>query len=263
MKITRYLKLIGIFAGASVAAKLEYRANFVVNILESVVRAVAGVLGLSILFGDGKGLGGWSRDEALVLVGIFTLIGGATGVGVFPNLRRIGESVRTGSMDFTLLKPLDSQFLVSTREINIFQIPEMLIGIGFIAYGLIKLESVNALNILLALALLIAALAIVYSICFMLSTIAFWFVRVENTLELFWGFYQASQFPITVYPGWVRIMFTFFIPVAFITTVPAEALLGRVNLSSVGFAVGFAILLLAVSRWFWRFGLRSYTSASS
>jgi ABC-2 type transport system permease protein len=258
MRITRYLKLIGIFAGASVAAKLEYRANFVVNILESVVRAVAGVLGLLILFGDGNGLGGWSRDEALVLVGVFTLIGGVTSVGIFPNLRSIGESVRTGSMDFTLLKPLDSQFLVSTREINIFQIPEILIGIGFIAYGLIKLESVNAINILLALALLIAALAIVYSICFMLSTIAFWFVRVENTLELFWGFYQASQFP-----GWVRIMFTFFIPVAFITTVPAEALLGRVSLSSVGFAVGFAVLLLAISRWFWRFGLRSYTSASS
>ena len=72
MKLNRYLKLIGIFAGASVAAKLEYRANFVVNILESVVRGFAAVLGLSILFGDGKGLGGWSRDEALVLVGIFT-----------------------------------------------------------------------------------------------------------------------------------------------------------------------------------------------
>jgi ABC-2 type transport system permease protein len=263
MKIGRYLKLIGIFAGASVAAKLEYRANFVVGIFESFFRAMAAVLGLSFLYGDGKGLGGWSQNEALVLVGIFTLIGGATSVGIFPNLRRIGESVRTGSMDFTLLKPLDSQFLVSTREIDIFQIPEMLIGSGFIAYGLIQLGLANALNIVLALALLIAALAIVYSICFMLSTIAFWFVRVENTLELFWGFYQASQFPITAYPGWVRIMFTFFIPVAFITTVPAEALLGRVSLTNVGFAVGFAVLLLGISRWFWRFGLRSYTSASS
>jgi ABC-2 type transport system permease protein len=259
----RYLKLLGIFAGASIAAKLEYRANFVVNILESVVRAVAAVLGLSVLFTGGQGLGGWSQNEALVLVGIFTLIGGATGVGIFPNLRRIGESVRTGSMDFTLLKPLDSQFLVSAREINIFQIPEILIGLAFIVYGLIQLETATALNILLAFALLIAALAIVYSICFMLSTIAFWFVRVENTLELFWGFYQASQFPITVYPGWVRIMFTFFIPVAFITTVPAEALLGRVSLTSVAFAVGTAVLLLAVSRWFWQFALRSYTSASS
>jgi ABC-2 type transport system permease protein len=263
VKASRYLKLIGIFAGASVAAKLEYRANFVVSILESIVRGFAAVLGLSVLFGDGKGLGGWSQSEALVLVGIFTLIGGLTGLGIFPNLRRIAEAVRTGSMDFTLLKPLDSQFLVSAREINIFQIPEILIGLGFIVYGLWKHETPNALNLLLAFGLLIAALAIVYSICFMLSTIAFWFVRVENTLELFWGFYQASQFPITVYPGWVRIMFTFFIPVAFITTVPAEALLGRVNIESVLFAFGIAVLLLSVSRAFWQYAVRSYTSASS
>jgi ABC-type uncharacterized transport system permease subunit len=82
-------------------------------------------------------------------------------------------------------------------------------------------------------------------------------------LELFWGFYQASQFPITVYPAWVRLMFTFFIPVAFITTVPSQALIGKVEVSNAIIAFGIALALLAVSRWFWRFGLRSYTSASS
>ncbi len=259
----RYLKLMSIFAGASISAKLEYRANFVTNILESIVRGLAAILGLSILFGGEQGLGGWSYPEALVLIGVFTLVGGVISFGIFPNLRRIGESVRTGSMDFTLLKPVDSQFLVSAREINIFQVPEMLIGFGFIVYGLLQLGSFQALNILPALLLLAAALAMVYSICFMLSTIAFWFVRVENTLELFWGFYQASQFPITVYPAWVRLMFTFFIPVAFITTVPSQALIGKVELSSAILAFGMAIMFLVVSRWFWRFGLRSYTSASS
>jgi ABC-2 type transport system permease protein len=259
----RYLRLISIFAGASISAKLEYRANFVTNLIESVFRGFAAVLGLFVLFGDSNGLGGWSLSEAFVLVGVFTLLGGLVGFGIFPNLRRIGESVRTGSMDFTLLKPVDSQFLVSAREINIFQVPEILIGAGFIVYGLRQLESFQALNILPALGLLLAAVSIVYSICFMLSTIAFWFVRVENTLELFWGFFQASQFPITVYPGWVRIMFTFFIPVAFMTTVPAEALIGRIEPSSGVLALVIAVVLLAVSRWFWRFGLRSYTSASS
>jgi ABC-2 type transport system permease protein len=259
----RYLRLISIFAGASISAKLEYRANFVTNVLESIARGLAAILGLSILFGNDQGLGGWSRPEAFALIGVFTLVGGLVNFGIFPNLRRIGESVRTGSMDFTLLKPVDSQFLVSTREINVFQVPEMLIGLGFITYGLRQLESFQALNILPALGLLLAAIAIVYSICFMLSTIAFWFVRVENTLELFWGFFQASQFPITVYPGWVRIMFTFFIPVAFMTTVPTQALIGKVDPVSSIIALIIAAVLLTVSRWFWRFGLRSYTSASS
>ncbi len=262
MKLAKYTRLIGIFIGAGLSAQLEYRANFVVNLVETVLRALGTLLGVSILFGDTNSVGGWSFLEAAVVLGVFTLFDGLMSMLLTPNLNRIAEGVRTGTMDFTLLKPIDAQFLVSFRNVNILRLPDVLLGAGIMVWALAQLGS-SPLGIGLGLALLLTAYAIVYSIWFMLSTSAFWFVRVENITELFWGFYRAGQFPVTAFPGWVRVFFTFVIPIAFITTVPAEAFTGKLETVNLAIALLIAVVLLVVSRWFWRFALRSYTSASS
>jgi ABC-2 type transport system permease protein len=262
VKFARYTRLVSIFTGSSLSAQLEYRANFVVNIFETILRALGTLLGISILFGDGSSVGGWSFLEAAVVVGVFTLFDGLMSMLLTPNLNRIAEAVRTGTMDFTLLKPIDAQFLVSFRNVNLLRLPDVILGAGIIVWALAQLGS-SVGNILLGLTLLLIAYAIVYSIWFMLSTSAFWFVRVENITELFWGFYRAGQFPVTAFPGWVRVFFTFFVPIAFITTVPAQAFTGKLETSNLLIALLIAVGLLLVSRWFWRFALRSYTSASS
>ena len=259
----RYFKLISIFAGSSIAVQLEYRANFVVNILGSLLTALGSLFGLSILLAGGSSLGGWNQLEAVVVVGVFTLVEGYMGMFLYPNLNKIAESVRLGSMDFTLLKPLDAQFLVSSRNINILRVADILIGIGLIMYASMQLSNVTVSGVLVAVLLILAGWASVYAIWLMLCTTAFWWVGVENITELFWGFFRAGQFPVTAFPGWGRIFFTFVIPVAFITTVPAEALIGKVQLEAVLGSLGVAVLLLIISRLFWKFALRSYTSASS
>jgi ABC-2 type transport system permease protein len=263
VKLGRYLRLASILAGASVAVRLEYRANFVANLVESLLRAATVVLGLAVLYGDGLGVGGWSYAEATVLIGVFTIIESLMGMTMYPNLRRIAEAVRTGSMDFVLLKPVDGQFLVSAREIDVFRLPDLLIGLGFAIYGMLNVTTVTLTGILTGMLLMVGSLGIAYALCFMLATLAFWFVRVENTLELFWGLYRAGQFPITAYPGWVRQLFTFVVPVAFMTTVPAQAIIGKPDWGGALGTLLFATGLLAVSRAFWKFALRSYTSASS
>jgi ABC-2 type transport system permease protein len=263
MRLARYARLVSIFAGASISVRLEYRANFVANLIESLLRALTVVLGTGVLFGDGRGLGGWNLNEAFVLIGVFMVIEALMGMVMYPNLRRIAEAVRTGSMDFLLLKPVDAQFLVSAREVDIFRVPDLLIGLGFGIYGASQIEGISGLSLLAGSLLMLGSLGIAYALCFMLATLAFWFVRVENTLELFWGLYRAGQFPITAYPGWVRLLFTFIVPVAFMTTVPAQTIIGKADgLAALG-TIGVAVLLLVVSRRFWRFALRSYTSASS
>jgi ABC-2 type transport system permease protein len=261
--MSRYWQLIKIFYGASIAVQLEYRVNFVVNLIGSLLTAVGSLFGLSILIAGGSSLGGWNQTEAIVIVGVFTLMEGFMGVFLYPNLNKIGEGVRTGSMDFTLLKPLDAQFLISSRDVNILRVADLLIGVGLIVYASLQLASVQAPGILIAVLLILAGFASIYSIWFMLCTTAFWWVGVENITELFWGFFRAGQFPVTAFPGWGRILFTFVIPVAFITTVPAEALIGRGKLETALGALGVALLLLIVSRLFWKFALRNYTSASS
>ncbi len=104
---------------------------------------------------------------------------------------------------------------------------------------------------------------LVYCFWLILTTGAFWVVRMEHVLELFEGIYQTGRWPVGVYPGWLRYSVTFLVPVAFAVTVPAEALTSRLHWGTLAVAVGFAAVLFAFTRWFWRFGLRHYSGASA
>jgi len=110
---------------------------------------------------------------------------------------------------------------------------------------------------------LVAGAVIVYSFWLMLATLAFWFVRVENMLQIFSSMYEAGRWPVGFYPRWLRFMLTFLIPVAFATTVPAQALAGRLSWPTFAGAFALAAALAVLSRVFWRVGVRRYSGASS
>lgn len=263
MKLRRYLRLIRVFLAASLSVQLEYRANFVVSLIGALLTAGGALFGLLVLAGDGQPIGGWSFREATVVVGLFTLVQGFIGALLFPNLNKIAEAVRLGTMDFNLLKPIDTQFLVSTRNIDVFRVIDVVIGIGLIIWGVRGSGGFSWSGLLLGMILTLAALLIVYAIWFILTTTAFWFVKVENITELFNGLFRAGQFPVTAFPGWVRIFFTVVVPIAFVTTVPAAALIGRLNPGNTLAALAVALVLLVIARWFWHYAIGSYTSASS
>ena len=104
---------------------------------------------------------------------------------------------------------------------------------------------------------------IVYSFWLILATLAFWFVRVENMLLIFSSMYEAGRWPVGFYPRWLRFTLTFLIPVAFATTIPAQALAGRLGWPTLAGAYAMAAALAVLSRAFWRVGVRRYSSASS
>jgi ABC-2 type transport system permease protein len=109
--------------------------------------------------------------------------------------------------------------------------------------------------------MLLAGLVIFYSLLMILITLSFWFVEVSNIMELIYTFFEAGRFPVTAFPTWVRIVLTFIVPIAFITTVPAQAVLGWLQPAGVVTGLTIAAVLFAVSRAFWRYALRHYTSA--
>jgi ABC-2 type transport system permease protein len=111
--------------------------------------------------------------------------------------------------------------------------------------------------------LLSVGVVIIYSFWVILATLSFWFVRVENILVIFQSMYEAGRWPISLYPGWLRFALTFIIPVAFATTVPAQALTGRLTGDTLVGALIAAFVLLIFSRLFWRIGLRRYSGASA
>lgn len=162
-----------------------------------------------------------------------------------------------------LLKPISTQFQVSFRYASLCQVPELLLGLGLIAYAMAALDALSLATVGLGLLLLCSGAAILYSIWFMLTTTAFWLVKVGNIPELFHSVFAAGRFPVSAFPTWIRILLTFVVPVAFITTVPAEAAIGRLDWLTGLESFGMAVVALAVSRALWQRAVRNYTSASS
>jgi ABC-2 type transport system permease protein len=111
--------------------------------------------------------------------------------------------------------------------------------------------------------MLTSGAVIIYSFFLILATLSFWFVRVENILVIFQSMYEAGRWPISLCPGWLRFGLTFIVPVAFATSIPAEALTGRLNSWTFLGAAGLAALLFIVARLIWRLGLRRYSGASA
>lgn len=139
-----------------------------------------------------------------------------------------------------------------------------MLGFAVLATALVRLgEKVGGWEAAAFIAMLLAGGVIIYSFWLILATLSFWFVRVENILVIFQSMYEAGRWPVSLYPGWLRYGLTFIVPVAFATTVPAEALTGRLNWETLLGAIILALASFAASRAFWWAGLRHYSGTSA
>jgi ABC-2 type transport system permease protein len=259
----RHFDVLRLFWQTSLASELEYRLNFLLAVLSSFGHLVGNVFGLSLFYRGGGSLGGWPFFEALIVMGLFTTLQGLSRVLLSPNLARIVEHVRTGTLDFVLLKPIDSQFWLSTRRVSPWGLPDVLFGLGMLSYAAHRL-GLPASSLLYALAPLCASALIQYSLWFSFASISIWYVKVHNVNEVLNALLAAGRYPIDALPrGMYRFVFTFIVPVALLTTVPAEVALGRPSPSLLLLTLVFAAGAFVASRAFWRFALRFYTSASS
>jgi ABC-2 type transport system permease protein len=238
-------------------------SNFVLAVVSSGGRFAGNVFALSLFYRGGGSLGGWSWDQALLVMGMFTLLQGVAQTWFNPNLSRIVEHVRTGTLDFVLVKPIDGQFWLSTRRISPWGLPDLVFGAGILAYAAVRLD-VTPGALAFAIVPALSSLILLYSLWYIVATTTIWYVKIYNVTEVLQALLAAGRYPIQAFPpGLYRFFFSFVVPVAFLTTVPAEALLGRAGGGYVVYSALFAALSFGVSRWFWRFALRFYTSASS
>jgi ABC-2 type transport system permease protein len=261
--VRRYAKVLWLFWSTSLASELEYRLNFLLAVLSSLGHLAGNLFGLSLFYTGSGSLGGWPFHQALLVMGLFTMLQGMSRVLLTPNLARIIEHVRTGTLDFVLLKPIDTQFWLSTRRISPWGLPDVLFGAGMVLYAADRL-ALPPQRLLLAAGPFLLSAVIQYSLWFLLASIAIWYVKVHNLTEVLNGLLAAGRYPIDALPaGAYRFVFTFVVPVALLTTVPARVALGQDAGRWLLYSALFAAGAFLFSRAFWRHALRYYTSASS
>ncbi|WP_376796774.1 ABC transporter permease [Thermogemmatispora sp.] len=264
MGIKDLLHLAGTFLRVSALATLAYRANFWLQLAESFIELNTALAFVSIVFSYTHTLNGWRPDELLSLIGIYFLIGGTINMIILPGLSRLIEQVREGTLDYLLTRPAEAQLLVSLQQIDLWKLLDVLLGLALVVGAALWHGSLPGPLQLLAFAVaLIAGTIIIYSFVLFLATLSFWYVRMENILVIFESMYEAGRWPVDLYPGWLRAILTFLVPVAFAVTVPAEALTARLTWLALLGTLLLAVLAFLASRLFWRFAIRYYSGASS
>jgi ABC-2 type transport system permease protein len=258
----RYLKVLRLFWSTALAAEMEYRINFIISAFSSLGNLVGSIFGLFLFYRTGYTFTGWSWEAALVVLGFFTLLQGFASTFLAPNLNQIVRHVQEGTLDFVLLKPIRSQFWLSLHTLSPWGIPDLIVGLLIIVYAGTKLN-LGIDKYLLTIFPLACSVVILYSLWFILGATTIWFVKIYNVTEVLRGFLEAGRYPITSYPAAYRFFFTFVVPVTFLTTVPAQAMLGQIQFTWLLGAGFLAVILFFISTQFWRFALRFYTSASS
>jgi len=260
----KYLRLLMAYLRIGIMNELAYRANFFVQLFESILELSTAVAGLAIVFSHTGTLGGWLPDEVLALVGVFFLVGGSIRLLIQPSMERLIESVREGTLDFTLVKPADAQLLVSIQRVEIWKLTDIFLGLAVLSTALARLgKGVGGLQVILFAGTLLTGGIIVYSFWLILATLCFWLIRVENILVIFQSMYEAGRWPMSLYPSWLRFALTFLVPIAVATTVPAQALSGRLHWQTFAGMIGLAVVMSVVSRIFWRIVIRHYSGASA
>ncbi len=262
--LRRYAVLFRVQLAISVLTAMQYRADFVVRGLIAILWMGVTLVPVLVVFGVRQSVAGWSFPESLVVVGWFTLLHAVLEGAVSPSLTAVVEHVRRGTLDFVLLKPADAQFLVSTAKLEPWHVVDVLGALAIFIYAFSKIGRwPSPLNLLTGLAFLVLAIVILYSIWILVVSASFWVIKVDNLSYLFGSLFDAARWPISVFRGALRVVFTFVFPIALLTTYPAMALLGSLDARTAAAALVGGLAFAAAARRVWRRALALYTSASS
>jgi ABC-2 type transport system permease protein len=243
---------------------LAYRTDTVVNILLNLVWLGWELLGLSIIFNNTQSLGGWGLGELIALLGVFRLVNAMMAALVWPNTEKFNTSVRDGTLDYTLLMPADSMFMVTFSRMVIWRVWDLVLAAVLITVGIrMSGGGVSLFNLASFLLLAAGGAMILYSLWIVMIAATFWFVKFDNNVTILQALLDTGRYPATVYPPWLRVIVTFIVPIAVATTVPLQALRGDLTGWQVLlFAAISAAAFLIASR-VWKAGVRKYSGASS
>lgn len=265
LNLKRYLALYAVLWKNSVTREMSFKGNFLLWILVEILWFGLQLCFVSVLFSQTDSIGTWTKWQMVLLVGASNFIQQLYQAFFLTNCTNLSELVRTGKLDFLLLLPVNTRFLVSLRVVDLGAFVNALFAACVMAFAVVKLNLHPSLGQLAGFAALCAVGIIIhYSLMFILATICFWTVRAQGIV---WGYYNLlniARLPDEAFQGAFKAVFTFALPVLLVSNVPTRVLADKITSPAAWLLLlGAGALWAVVSEWFWRFSLRHYTSASS
>jgi ABC-2 type transport system permease protein len=266
----RYTRLLGALARYTLSREMAFRGNFLVKVSVEVLWLGILLAFYRTVFAKTQVIAGWPENEYLFFVGSFFALNGLIETFFLENCNDFAELVRTGDLDFLLLRPIDEQFLVTCRKIDWGTGPNVFMGGAVMAIALYQMgwhfDSVRVLAFVVTFA---CGIAIAYSFMLLLTSLSVWMVRNQSLMEMWWLFTTLARYPKEIFKvrgSWAEPMgffFTFFVPILLVANVPANSMVRVLDRGMIGFTLAATVGVVWVSRWFFQHALRSYRSASS
>jgi ABC-2 type transport system permease protein len=265
MNLKRYLTIYAALWKNSVAREMSFKGNFILWIVVELLWFGLQLCFVSVVFSQTNSVGTWTQWQMVLLVGASNFIQQVYQAFFLVNCTNLSELVRTGKMDFLLLLPINTRFIVSLRQVDLGGFINALFAVAVMIFAAGKLGLQPTSMQLAGFGLLcIVGILIHYSLMFMLSAISFWTVRAQGIVYGYYNLFNIARMPDEAFRGAFKAMFTFALPVLLVSNVPVRVLADKV-VSPGGLVLlfGLGVIWAMISEWFWRISVRNYTSASS
>lgn len=259
------------FLRNSFVREMMFRGNSIITIISRAFWFTAQLILMGFIFQQVSAINDWSREEYFAFMATAFLINHIVEAFFMLNCANFSELIRTGNLDFALLKPIDTQFLISFERVDLPMVTQILLDISLLLYAVNRIGvPIEPLTVAVYLLYVAAGVAIFYSLMIALASTSVWFGRNQG-LHDFWFYVTVlARYPQSIYSGSpagevLRFAFSYVIPILLAVTVPARVLLSKVLEPTwvTLFVVLAGVGTLLVSRAVFQWSLRNYRSASS
>ena len=259
-------EIYGIMFRNSLIREMSFKLNFLLWMLVEVLWFMGQIVFIEVVFSYVGSIGDWTKWEVVFLIGTHQLIGQLFQAFCYMNLANLPELVRTGKMDFMLLLPVDTQFIVSLKQFGMDNVVNALVGIGFVSFSLWKLSiTPTAGQILLYTLAVVFGILIHYSIMLIFSASSFWMIRSQGLIYGYYSLFNIGRYPDTIYRGLFKLVFSWLVPIIIVANIPSRLLIHAAEnpwpmLIQLAAATFF---MVGATRFMWNAALKHYSSASS
>lgn len=263
--LARYASIYAALWKNSITRETMFKGNFLLWIVVELLWFGMQLTFIGVIYLHTEAIGTWTKWQVVMLVGASQLIQQLFQAFFLINCANLSELVRTGKLDFLLMLPVNTRFVVSVRQVDLGGFVNALSAVAVMVYAGRQLELTPTFAHGLAfLALCVVGMAIHYSLMFMLATICFWTVRAQGVVWGYYNLFQIARMPDEAFPrGVFKAVFTFALPMLLVSNVPVRLLVETLTSPKLLLLLGMAVVCPVVSEWVWRRSVRRYTSASS
>jgi len=263
--LVRYGGIYGTLWKTSVTREMSFKGNFILWIVVELLWFAMQLCFIGVLYLHTNSIGTWTQWQVVLLVGASSFIQQTYQAFFLTNCVNVSELVRTGKMDFLLMLPINTRFLISLRQVDLGAFVNATFAIAVMFYAAAKLNlHPTAVQFLGFLALCAVGILIHYSLMFMLAAISFWTVRAQGIVWGYYNLFNIARMPDEAFRGVFKVVFTFVLPVLLVSNVPTRVLADKLQSPVLWLVLlGMGAVCALVSEWFWRISVRRYTSAST